>query len=281
MLPMAILRDNADKMCRERNNLAPTILSTCRQVYEEAVVKLYALNTFYVDHLAAWTWDGVESIFKGPRRRMCAECSYWSLWQDYNCDDKSLDQNPHFHVTWNPNVRLIRRLHVSLRPYSFSQWNDVRKAVGLMEDGCRPIYSCSHMILDQIPRCLSLDLLVCYISKPALLDRFEVTFPARVGLLAHNYGDHGGHWRRDVEAEMDFEIARLYHLSQRVSKIVVFPDSDSTMASEFTQSNHHAYHSRRPMLISSTIPAYILRSGNLSMLENMQASEPRIRGSGQ
>ena len=280
MLPLAILSDNADRLCRTA--LAPAILSTCRQVYEEAVVKLYALNTFYIDHLAAWTWDEVESTFKGPRRRICAECSYWSLWHDYNYDrDRPLELDSQFAVAWNPNIRLIRRLHVSVRPYSFSQWDDVRKAVGLMEEGCRPIYSCPHMILDQIPRCLSLQLLICYISKPALLDRCEVTFPARVALLAHNYGAHGDRWRVDVEAEMDFEVTRLCRLAQRVSKIVVVPNSDSTVTSGFTRSNHHSYRSQRPSLISSIIPAYILRSGNLSMLEKIEASTLRLRGTGQ
>ena len=266
-------QDTSLRQTREHLGLLPNILQTNRQAHAEGTGKLYGLNTFYFDSLAAWSWNDTD----GTSREICAECSYWSLWEDCNTNRRYDMISEPVSLAWNPQICLVRRLHISLRPYSFSQWDDVRKALDLLEDGCRPTYTCAHMLLGSLLQSISLDLLICSVSKLALVDWCEVTFPARVGLLARRYMTHGDRWRRDVDNDMSREIRRMVLFAQHASRTVVFPDSENFMSLDST------LHSRLgqpplPPLLCTKIPGHFKRSGNLSKLNTTKSRGQDLRG---
>ena len=288
MINLTSLVHGSLHITRERMGLTPQILSTCRQIRKEATMTLYGLNTFYMDHLIAWSLmksEGHRAL--GPTlRRVCAECSYFSLWDDYGVmarrDDygsveRRNDDVRNFHITWNPQIRLIRRLHVSLRPYSFSQWDDVRTAVELLDEGCRPVDDCAHMLLDHLPQDLRLDLMVCYISKPGLLDRGEVLFPARLNLLLGKYVVSGSQWIEQVANEMAAETKSILQFAQRISKVVVLPSSDSTWPINLDILQSRSEFDYRRQCFHTAIPPWLRRSGNLSTLEKAEPSDSNVQ----
>ena len=268
-----LARDTSLRQTREHLGLLPNILQTNSQVHAEGIVKLYGLNTFYFDGLAAWTGHEID----GASQEICAECSYWSLWEDYNTNRRHCSIAEPVLLGWNPQIRLIRRLHISLRPYSFSQWDDVRKALDLLEDACRPTYTCAHMLFSSLPQSLSLDLLICSISKLALVDWCEVTFPARVGLLARRYVTHSDRWRRNVENDMSREIRRMVLFAQRASRTVVVPDLEKAMSLDSTL-HTQLIQPPLPPIVCTTIPGYYKRSGNLSKLRTSKGISGHLRG---
>lgn len=146
----------------QRLCLTPNLLASCRQVYEEAILKLYDENLFFVDLTSTWRffrtqkWCKCFGLQEG-QLDICIACRRTSR-IDRTADNESLID------AWNPNLHRIRRLQISLQHYTYSQWK-------YRQPSAFPHTSrhCSLMTFSALPSQLRLSLLIIRTLEPSLL----------------------------------------------------------------------------------------------------------------
>lgn len=221
----------------QRLYLIPNLLASCRQVYEEGVIKLYGGNLYFVDLTSPWRfsqsmqWRGLSKPHPRPLD-ICLVCQRTTPF-DMISTDKSL-LGP-----WNPNLRRVRRLQVSLQQYTYSQWK-YRQPSAFP----RVPQSCLHVSYMALQEPLQLDLLVIRISEHSLL---SIEDSRRLSCW---YAIAQGYSSRDIDSWKAKGGQDLKRLTNDVLRFAARNASNIVITSP----------GRSPLLLtnSTTIPQYVL-----------------------
>ncbi|KAK0837875.1 hypothetical protein LTS02_017886 [Friedmanniomyces endolithicus] len=130
----------------EQPRLMPALLGVCRKIYSEAKPILYGLNVFHATITPKAAYRGRRTSLRYHPNR----CTWSRNVREEATEDFISARGT---IAWNANIKLVRRLSVSLRGYSFEQF--------LAEDPsftC-PESSCTHDRVQGIPRGLKLHLM--------------------------------------------------------------------------------------------------------------------------
>lgn len=200
----------------QRLCLIPNLLASCRQVYEEGVVKLYEGNLYFVDLTSPWRFSqsmqrrGLSESHALPLD-ICLVCQRTDP-GGMTSTDRSLLKS------WNPNLGRVRRLQASLQQYTYSQWK-YRQPPAFP----RVPQTCLHVPYMALQEQLQLDLLIIRISEHSLL---SVEDSRRLSCW---YAVSQGYSSRDIDswkAEGGQDLKRLVKdvlrfAAQRPSNIVI------------------------------------------------------------
>lgn len=179
--------------------LAPNLLSTCRQVHEEGIVKLYGENLYFVDFTSSWRfsrslqWRECFEI-EAEQLDICLVCQRTGLHGLIPNAELSQEE-------WNPNLSRVRRLQISLRQYTYSQWKYRQPSLFP-----RIPRGCLHVPYAILQRQLCLDLLIVRVLERSLLSIEDSSLPSSWHTVSQRYNV------RDVElwkSEGAEDLARL------------------------------------------------------------------------
>ena len=195
--------------------LNPSILRVCRQVHEEGTLVLYRENFFYADLVAPWAYN------RPLRWRQCFQLDPDDLVLCIKCQRQSgsiVSSTNEDGFSWTASTQLIRRLQLSIRPYSFLQWQFKQRSA--FPDRYT---SCTHTLPGAIPMDLSLDLLIVRMSKRSLmfLDECESRDSWTLLALRYSTGD-SVEWRKQAKRDVAREARALFALGGRTAKTTLF-----------------------------------------------------------
>lgn len=102
----------------QRLCLALNFLASCRQVYEEGMIKLYGENLYFVDLTSSWRFSRSLQWLKClgldfEQQDICLVCQRNSL-------DDLASNAERIMESWNPNLVRVRRLQVSVQQHTYS-----------------------------------------------------------------------------------------------------------------------------------------------------------------
>ncbi len=298
MIPLSNLKTRHDErpIC-SRLSLNTGLLRVNRQVHTEAQGFLYAQNTFSVDILASWECTGVRPASCLSDRIICAKCSALSISHEFlstkqqAADTLSVSEQrksdnlamPHKSLLleqrdadtptqWLANTDLIRRLHVTLQPYSFYQWQSCNAVFPLVACGCSPTICCSHQFQHALPPKMSLDVLIIHLSKPAMINSDDLMMWCYANCCAAEYmlGNTAEKWKRHVRRDMKREICWLMSFARGAGRNVVLASSpwtwelDPRMMTMLTRENACRTRKSRCESVHTAVPSWLRRSGQLS-----------------
>jgi hypothetical protein len=172
-------------------------------------------------------------------------------------------------------VHQVRRLHVALRPYSYSQFEHVESikhwllGIAYKEDRAM-VYGCYHSQQHALPKLRDLDLLILHLGKLPLAYAEEDMMVAPTRL----YPLEAKQWRSSARAAMARETGWLLTFAKQAARVIVIPNSGDAQG---LSPEHRAYldlSCSRPKRGSNAveqcvvpkIPERFLRSGNLALL---------------
>ena len=276
MIPLSNLQNRiSQRPARLQLGLSPSILLVNRQVSVEAMKFLYGWNTFFVDLLSSWTCTGVRGISRFRNRQICVKCSRTSLHHDratqiMNLTPRKIGTLP---VSWNPRVRFVRRLQISLRSYSFQQWRKFNDIASCISDGCNPAWRCLHQYHYAVPPVMHLDLLILHIREPGVLNAEDVDFLCTSNSCAAEYifGRSAAIWRKHVQKDMRRELCWLLSFARGQAETVVMSNSGGSLALEEVATSTLLGRARslrhnRLATVRNKIPPRFRRSGQLAQI---------------
>ncbi|KAK1042150.1 hypothetical protein LTR12_017520 [Friedmanniomyces endolithicus] len=196
--------------------LTAQLLVACRQVYLEALPILYGQNVFYYDLEVMWSYHRPQAwrrCFRVDLEDLCA-CLKCQMYQDLKneVDIPALDMVPQGDDVWNPNLKLVRRLQVTLVPYTYPEWRYRHRTAFPRQN-----FTCPHSIRYSMPQHLQVDLLVIRAAGRALMTRKECSDRQNWYCVASRYGSTDAQeWRsrsnRDKARDLQTLIAYArYH----------------------------------------------------------------------
>ena len=188
--------------------------------YREGSKVLYGENTFYVDLQPMWQYTRTKHIrdllparLNSQHPHACLACSdrVHAVNHDRTVRGQQYANMLQTSDSWNPVVHKIRRLQISLRPYSYSQFADVclikfwLQRIPALEDR-RLVYSCFHSFQNALPPLRQLDLLILHVAKlPLALAEEEMELSSAV-----LYPVNATPWRLNVQLDMARERPHGY-----------------------------------------------------------------------
>ncbi len=190
--------DETSRPAHQALGLTPTLLRTCKQVYLEAVQILYNDNVFFAELQPAWTFH------RSAQWQRCFQLSSDELSFCLGCIPQGRLPASEQPVSWSPAVAYVRKLQVSIRPYSYLEWC-------LKQPSAFPAtIDCQHTTKRALPPELKLDLLVIRVNRRALMTRHNSRIRDNWALLALRYetGD-AGEWRASGKRDMSRELRRV------------------------------------------------------------------------
>jgi hypothetical protein len=183
----------------QRLCLTPNFLTSCRQVYEEGLSKLYGENLYFVDLTSSWRFA------RSFQWRKCFELHAEQLDICLVCQRTGHhglgpDAEPTLEG-WNPNLGRVRRLQASLQQYTYSQWKYRQPSAfpGIPQN-------CLHVPRVALQQQIHLDLLIVRISERSLLSVEDSRHPSCWHTVSQRYNV------RDIEqwkVEGDEGLGRL------------------------------------------------------------------------
>ncbi|KAK3614076.1 hypothetical protein LTR56_027358 [Elasticomyces elasticus] len=264
--------------------LTPAILRVCKEFAKEGIEVLYGLNTFFVDlqtmsdnsHSPRFpttpkTKDEHELICLHCTNKLVAEQVVERFFGTNPACTPLLDRSA---LVWNDNIRWIRRLRISLRPYSYYELSGATSFHQLCTLAERvtaldilPIDHCKHSLQDALPANLKLDLWILHLSKPTLISPEEDRELEASG-PHYEYPKNAVRWLSRIRGDFARDVAWLLRFAQFSAKTVVVPRHGEADPQDALQRLAALRTSRRCRLqsISSSIPDWALRMGQLSQL---------------
>lgn len=164
--------------------MTPTILRVCKDFATEGAEMLYGLNTFFADIQTMYSNNHAPcfpiAVSDEGSRLFCLRCTNNSVARYVqlrpNRVSAQKEVKTEYQPMWNPNTIWIRRLQVSLRPYTyyeFSRANTLYRMRSLpalvKSESLSPVESCVHCFQDALPTNMKLELLILHIGRPALI----------------------------------------------------------------------------------------------------------------
>ena len=216
IIPLSNLRTDASlRPLHQELGLNPSILRICRQVHKEGTLVLYSENFFYADLIAPWAY------IRPLRWRQCFQLNPSDLVLCLKCQTQSGAVCPSTNqdmFSWIASIQLVRRLQLSIRPYSFLQWQFKQRSA--FPDRYT---SCTHTLPAAIPMDVSLDLLIVRMSKRSLMFLDECQSRDSWTLLALRYstGDSVA-WRKQAKRDVAREARALFALGGRIARTTLF-----------------------------------------------------------
>lgn len=220
VIPLSNLREDASlRPSSQKLGLVPSILRSCRQIYQEAVTMLYSENFFFADLVTPWTYT------RPLRWRQCFQLAPEDLLLCLKCEqeqESSLSSLSSDNLAWAANTKLVRRLQVSIRPYSFLQWR-LRQRSAFPNQLAR----CTHTLATAIPPNMTLGVLVVRILKRSLLYQDECI--PRDNWFAIGFGYQGPdsvEWRRHATKDTSRNARALFAWGGRIAKVAILAGPD-------------------------------------------------------
>ena len=255
--------------------LFPNILRVCRQLNEEASQLLYGANTFFLDIQPMWQYTRDQAICGLLEEEICSQHPYTCLL----CSKKiqgltsteaaepntiQSAESPTKVCRWSSGIEYIRRLQLSLRPYTYQQYHDVYAIKFYLQKFSNKkdrklIHNCLHSLKDALPPGLQLDMLILHIARPA------VALPTDQKSLvsAMRYLIDAEAWRSDVQRDMNRDISQLLTFARRSTKVLVLPNTGSAQGIPFTGNFDNS-----TLEIFTKVPGRFLRTGSLARMKS-------------
>jgi len=213
---------------RQSYGLTARLLVACKQVYAEALPILYGQNLFYYDLESMWSYHRPQAWRRCFHVELDAlyACLKCQMYQDLNhkIDTPALDMTPQGDDMWNPNLSFVRRLQVSLVPYTYLEWR-YRHCTAFP----RQHFTCPHSVRYSMPSKLQVDLLVVRIGSRALMDPEECINRQNWYRVASRYESRDAHtWRSRSERDEVRDLSRLVEYARCHARSIVLAGIDST-----------------------------------------------------
>ena len=264
--------------------LVSNILLACRQVYTEGSAVLYAANTFHVDLQPLWDYTRMGRFRYLLNKRVYTRDPYACMACSGLAHVKlAVTGRPHFKshsARWNPRVHDVRRLHISLRPYSYSQYWSVGSLHSYLQriaekDDRALVHSCSHSLQHALPKLRHLDLLILHVGKPAIAVS-EENMDLSAAIF---YPFNANPWKICVQKDMDREILWLLSFAKQSANCIVIPESGSAQGLNDMHRGHVTRACSRPrrgvleetQRVVDKVPDRFLRTGNLARIKRRHA----------
>ena len=220
VIPLSNLRTDASLRPPTQNlGLIPSVLRSCRQIHEEAVTVLYSENFFFADLVTPWAYT------QPLRWRQCFQFEPDDLLICLKCEQEPESGRPSVNSdrsAWTANTGLVRRLQISIRPYSFLQWR-------LRQRSAFPnrFAGCAHTLATAIPSNLTLDVLIVRILKRSLLYQDEYIPRDNWFAIGFRYqGPDSVEWRRHATKDTSRVARALFALGARIAKVAILAGPD-------------------------------------------------------
>lgn len=210
-------------------HLTTDLLVVCRQVYHDARDILYDGNTFHATitplwHYSAPTVSKVASLASWRSSGYaCVVCQRESATTGGPCMTCPL--------SWRPQCRRIRRLRITILPYSYLDWR-----YRVPDPGFAGLPDCRHHLHASLPPNMSLHSLTVHVGQRALfpvIDALEASgwYAVTSGYRARD----GQNWR----AAVVHDIERTLEAAQMYTDLVV--GAEPWVARDIVHDGHIAY----------------------------------------
>ncbi|KAK3115496.1 hypothetical protein LTR53_005112 [Teratosphaeriaceae sp. CCFEE 6253] len=153
-------------------DLTVQLLVVCRQVWREALPVLYGQNAFHYDLEAMWSYHRPQAwrICFGLELDDLYACLRCQMYQDIKIvpGSSAPTSHPTEEEIWNPNLKLVRQLQVTINPYSYLEWRYRHRTAFPRHN-----FTCPHNVRYSLPEHLRADLLVIRTPIRALMSSTE------------------------------------------------------------------------------------------------------------
>ena len=199
---------------RQSLDLVPALLRSSRQLAEESQSILYGCNVFFCDVVAPWSCPHIWRRLNGG----LVDCSVCLRISPQTHDEAPASQS------WSVNTQLVRRLQLSIRPYTFLQWQlKHRMACPSMRSGSE------HSISTALPSSMMLDILLIRMSKRSLMSKQESSVIENWHLVTFRYESSDvGVWRKDARKDLARQIKSLLAFARHSAKVTVLSGPNFT-----------------------------------------------------
>ncbi|KAK3070342.1 hypothetical protein LTR53_010626 [Teratosphaeriaceae sp. CCFEE 6253] len=205
----------------ERYGLAVHLLVVCRQVYCEALPILYGQNAFYYDLEAMWGYHRpkawrVRFDLELDDLYTCLKCQ---MYQDIKNDlgTPALDTHLGQDAVWSPNIKLVRRLQVTLNAFSYPEWRYRHRTAFPRHN-----FTCPHSVRFSLPQHLQADLLVIRSPSRALMSGAEGSIGQNwYNIAARYHSTDAQQWRRRCDRDRARDYTDLVAYAQIHARYVI------------------------------------------------------------